>query len=89
MQNNGKISAFSRRMVVIPFLPEKTLLRASSDINVSNVVCVNVCGVSAVRLRHVSMDADVVFGVKMKLLFFQERSVAICVTPEIMSFRSS
>ena len=49
------------------------------------VLCVNVCGMSAVRLRHVSMDADAILGAKMKLLIFQERLEAISITPEIKS----
>ena len=85
MRNKGTITAFVGRTVVIPFLPEKTPLRASCGFNVSNSVCVNVCGMSAACLRHVSMDADVIFGVKMKLLIFQERLESISITPEIKS----
>jgi hypothetical protein len=70
MQNNGKISAFSRRMVVIPFPPGKTPLWASCSFNVCGSVCVNVCVVSAARLRHVSMDADVVLGLEKILVDF-------------------
>lgn len=46
------------------------LQKASWSINVSGRVCVNVCGVSALRLRHVSNDADVEFCVYVKILFF-------------------
>ena len=85
MQNNDKISDFSRKMMIIPFLPGKAPLRASCSFNVSGFVCVKVCVVSAACLRHVSMDADVILGVKMKLLIFQERLEAISITPEIKS----
>jgi hypothetical protein len=35
------------------------------------------------------MDADVILGVKMKLLIFQERIEAITITPEIKSSQLS
>jgi hypothetical protein len=85
MQNNGKISAFSRSKVVIPFPPGKTPLRASCSFNVSGFVCVNVCVVSAARLRHVSMDADGVPGSKKYWQIFQESRGAINILPETKS----
>jgi hypothetical protein len=58
MQNKGKNSTFSKRLGDYPFLSGKVLPLASCLFNVSGFVCVNVCVVSAARLRHVSMDAD-------------------------------
>jgi hypothetical protein len=39
--------------------PSKRMFQNPSySINLSGMVCVGVCGVSAAHLRHVSMDAD-------------------------------
>jgi len=48
--------------MVFPYpYKQKALQRSPCSINVFGKVCVNVCGVSTMRLRHVSEDADLNF----------------------------
>jgi len=66
--------------LIFPTSPsERTPWKPSCSINVRGSVCVNVCGVSARRLRHVSLDADGVnWPIKQKVIFVKGNKNEFC-----------
>jgi len=62
--NKGDLIALSPSKMFSTTHPIETLHKPSYSINVCGSVCVNVCGLSASCLRHVSIAADVFVRLK-------------------------